>query len=144
MDLSKYAAGTKKFMSKALYDPEQGEDLTIAKIEEELFTERDGRSRNKLVIHWVEDRPPLVMNVGQRNWILGEYGPKDEHWLGKRVHVFHDPTIEFPRGTRVGGLAFDRPGSQPPPRRSHREAAGLPPAPVKAKLTEAFDDDVPF
>ena len=142
MDLSKYAAGTKKFMSKALYDPEQGEDLTIAKIEEELFTERDGRTRNKLVIHWVEDRPPLVMNVGQRNWILGEYGPKDEHWLGKRVHVFHDPTIEFPRGTRVGGLAFDRPGSQP--RRSHREAAGLPPAPVKAKVTEPFDDDVPF
>lgn len=149
VDLSKYAAGTKKFMSKALWDPQQGEDLTIARIEEQLFTDRDGRTKNKLVCHWVEDRPPLVMNVTHRNWLLGTYGPRDEHWAGKRVHVFHDPTVEFPRGTKVGGVGMDLPGSEPPakPGRLSRAEA------LKAELNKQqqetqphgdLDDDIPF
>lgn len=113
MDLSKYAAGTKKYMSKDLWDPNQGEDLTIASIEEVQFQERDGTTRRKLVVNWVEDRPPLTLNKTNMNWILGTYGAVEADWQGKRVHAFHDPTVKY-SGRAVGGVVLDRPKTPTP------------------------------
>jgi hypothetical protein len=148
MDLSKYAAGTKKYMSKDLWDPGDGEDLTIANIREVEFSNRDGSTEHKLVMEWVEDRPPLTLNKTNLHWTLGTFGPNEEHWQGKKVHVFHDPTIKY-AGKAVGGVVLDVPrGSRTAPVKQ-----GLAPevkADLKAALKrpmptqEELDDDIPF
>lgn len=137
MDLSKYAAGKKKYMSKVLWNPGQGETLTIARIEPIEFNERDGSTKEKLVCFWVEDRPPLVLNKTNMNWIIATLGSTEAEWAGKQVHVFHDPTVKY-AGKAEGGVVMDvaKPGVDKALQRELRK-----PAPA---LSEEPDDDIPF
>jgi hypothetical protein len=150
VDLSKYAAGKKRYMSKDLWEPGAGENLTIANITEALFTDRNGKTEHKLVVDWVEDRPPLTLNVTNLNWLLGTFGPREEHWQGKRVRAFHDPTVKY-GGKLVGGVVLDktRPKTGPDPdlqqtlrkQQDIEQATGVKVATAKK---DPFDDDIPF
>lgn len=112
MDLSKYAAGTKKYMSKDLWNPQEGENLTIASIEEVTFTDRSGKTEIKPVVSWVEDRPPLALNRTNMAWIISTFGPTEKDYQGRKLHVFHDPSVTW-AGKKVGGVVLDKPQLSP-------------------------------
>ncbi len=130
-------------MSKDLYDKGKGETLTIASISFEKFTQRNGESVEKACVHWVEDRLPYACNATNLNWIIGTYGPQEQHWQGKKVFVFHDPTVKWGSDV-VGGLVFDR----PPSGKDQKLSLDLK-KPLKKQLlienqAEAPDDEIPF
>lgn len=111
INLNKYATGAVKGYTKALLPPRGSETLTIDKITEKVFTEKDGTSRVKPILNWVEDRPPLTLNRTNVKFLIREFGETEEHYAGRKVMVFHDPTVEM-GGTPVGGIVLRLPQQQ--------------------------------
>lgn len=127
VDLSKYAAGRKKYLSKDLYAPNQGEVLTIANIREVEFSDRGGKTEQKLVVDWVEDRPSMTLNKGNLAAIMEGLGAQESDYKGARVKVWHDPNVML-RGEAVGGLRIST---------AKRKTEAQPPK-------EEFNDEIPF
>jgi hypothetical protein len=111
-NLNKYAKGKSKKMTTAMYEPRRGETLTIDLIKEETFREKDGTEQTKAVLHWVEDRPPMNLNKTNLNFLIIEFGPEEADYAGRKVEVFHDPTVEM-GGKLVGGLRLRLPRGAP-------------------------------
>jgi hypothetical protein len=107
-NLNKYATGTSKSMTLGMYKPREGEVLTIDRITEKVFNEKDGTEKVKPVLNWVQDRPPLVLNKTNVKWLIAEFGPEDADYAGRKVEVWHDPTVEL-GGRLVGGLRLRLP-----------------------------------
>ncbi len=111
--LNDYAKGKQKNMTKAMYEPRKGETLTIDKIAPITYRDKDGHDEEKLRVHWVEDRPPLVLNKTNLKFILGQFGGTEKDFAGRKVIVWHDPSVEL-GGQLVGGLKLALPkGAQP-------------------------------
>jgi hypothetical protein len=107
-NLNKYAQGKSKNMTKAMYAPRQGETLTVDKITEKTFVGKDGKDEVKLQLSWVEDRPPLMLNKTNLKFLIAEFGPEEADYAGRKVEVWHDPTVEL-SGQMVGGLKLRLP-----------------------------------
>lgn len=107
-NLNKYAQGKTKSMTKAMYEPRKGETLTIDKVTEKVFKDKDGTETVKPICNWVEDRPALTLNKTNLKFILAEFGPEEADYCGRKVEVWHDPTVEL-GGNMVGGLKLRLP-----------------------------------
>ncbi len=113
INLNDYATGKKKNMTKAMYEPRKGETLTIDKLTEFVFRGKDGQDEKKLKLNWVEDRPPMGLNKTNLRFILSQFGPEERDYSGRKVIVWHDPSVEL-GGELVGGLKLALPkGAQP-------------------------------
>lgn len=107
-NLNKYAEGKAKSMTKGMYEPRKGETLTIDLIGEKTVREKDGTEKVIPVLHWVEDRPPMNLNKTNLKFIIAEFGPEERDYAGRKVEVWHDPTVEL-GGQLVGGLKLRLP-----------------------------------
>lgn len=108
LNLNEYAASKKKNMTTALIEPNKGIVLTIDRIERKEYPAKGGGTESKLVVHWVEDKPPLPLNKGNLDFIRNELGPEEHNYAGRKVEVWHDPNVTM-GGNRVGGLKLRPP-----------------------------------
>lgn len=69
-------------------DYEEGErlTLTIAKVTEEEFEDRETKAQvPKFVLYFAEKKPGLVLNRGNGRTLIQLYGKDSDGWLGKKV-----------------------------------------------------------
>lgn len=109
--------------------------LTIADVTEELIG-RGGKQEAKCFLWFMEDMKGLQLNKTRVRILEAAYGPDSEGWVGRKVRLAFDPTVEF-GGRAVGGVGIQtEPGVvwtaagasatwESPP-----GAPGRPPAPV--------------
>ena len=76
--------------------------LTIADVTEELVG-RGGRQEIKCVLWFNEDHRGLSINKTRVLILEAAYGPETDLWIGKRVRLYFDATVEM-GGRRVGGV----------------------------------------
>lgn len=96
-------------------------DFTMADV-----SRADQPTEMKPILH-SKEHSPMVLNPTNRDWLLGRFGD-DQKCVGMVILIWNDPDVEFPRGTKVGGLRLAD--------RIEREQARNAAAP--------FDDDIPF
>lgn len=90
-----------------------GRILTIHSVVPE-GVESDGDVKQKVVMYFIEnDAKPWIVNAG--NWMTIEdaYGEESDHWSGKTIELFVDPTVMF-GGKRVGGVRVRIPTASQP------------------------------
>lgn len=120
--------------SKYLAKDDVGEDgliLTVKGFRMETLESDDG-NEDKMVLHFVEDIKPMVLNRTNAQLISIATGAKVAgEAKGKKIVVFNDPTVSF-GGKVTGGLRI-------------KKIAGAPKA-AAAKTAEAEldDSDIPF
>lgn len=110
-------------------DPGDGTLVTVQALKEANIARDDEDPKMKWLMKFKEFPKPMVMGsttLQLAALILGSKNTDD--WIGKRIEVFHDPSITF--GDKlVGGLRF----------RSRGKTKEVP-----AKNKDDFSDDVPF
>ena len=80
------------------------ETLTIAEVREEEVQAPGKEPKLKVILYFEERQKGLVLNLA--NGAVLELITKSDlpdKWIGVRVRVYHDPTVEF-GGKRVGGI----------------------------------------
>lgn len=82
--------------------------LTIADVTEELLG-RGSRQDVKCFLWFKEHLKGLQLNKTRVRILEAAYGPDSDLWVGQRVRLFFDPTVEF------GGRACGGVGVQTPP-----------------------------
>jgi hypothetical protein len=111
--------------------------LTIADVTEELMG-RGGRQETKCFLWFVENLKGLQLNKTRVRTLEAAFGPDSEGWVGKRVRLTFDPTVEF-GGRSVGGVGLQTPPGviYSPSANGHAgwgdapaQVPGRPPAPV--------------
>lgn len=81
--------------------------LTIADVTEELMG-RGGRQETKCFLWFQETLKGLQLNKTRVRVLEAAFGPDSELWVGKRVRLSFDPTVEF-GGRAVGGVRLQTP-----------------------------------
>lgn len=81
--------------------------LTIADVTEELMG-RGARQDVKCFLWFKEHAKGLQLNKTRVNTLEAAFGPDSELWVGKRVRLSFDPTVEF-GGRAVGGIRLQTP-----------------------------------
>lgn len=81
--------------------------LTIADVTEELLG-RGARQDVKCFLWFTEHVKGLQLNKTRVRTLEAAYGPDSELWVGKRVRLSFDPTVEF-GGRAVGGVRLQTP-----------------------------------
>lgn len=117
--------------SKYLAKGDVGEDgliLTIKGFRMETLKNDDG-DEDKVVMHFMEDVKPMVLNRTNSQLVGVATGAKNAgDARGKQVVVYNDPTVGF-GGKITGGLRI-------------KKVAGAPKAPGHS--TADFNDPIPF
>lgn len=81
--------------------------LTIADVSEELLGR--GAHQDVKCFLWFHESPKgLQLNKTRVTLLELAYGPDSEQWVGKRVRLSFDPTVEF-GGRAVGGVRLQTP-----------------------------------
>ena len=119
--------------SKYLAKGDVGEDgviLTIKGFRQEVVKGDDG-DEDKIVLHFVEDVKPMILNRTNAALLAGATGvAKAGEAKGKQIVVYNDTSITF--GGRVtGGLRIKR-------------IAGAPKPAPRAAVGSSLGDDIPF
>lgn len=118
--------------SKYLTKDDVGEDgviLTIKGFRMETLESDDG-NEDKMVLHFVEDVKPMVLNRTNAQLLSLATGARIAgDAKGKQVVVFNDPTITF-GGKITGGLRI-------------KKIVGAP-KPAANKADDVLDDEIPF
>lgn len=94
---------TSNFLKKETF--EDGEELTLTMAgyaKENVGT--DDEPDQKWTLHFDEIEEKLPLNKTRGTAIAEKYGYEMDHWIGKQIVVYVDPTVQF-GGKRVGGLA---------------------------------------
>lgn len=114
LNLNEYTKKASKYLRKDAFKPREGRILTIDVIKDVVIKNKDGKEDLKPVIYWVEgDALPMTLNKTNLRFIIGEFGPEEHDYAGRKVEVWHDPTVEM-GGQMVGGLKLRLPrGSVP-------------------------------
>lgn len=116
--------------SKYLTKDDVGEDgviLTIKGFRMETLETDDG-NEDKMVLHFMEDIKPMVINRTNAQLIGVATGTKIAgEAKGKQIVVFNDPTVSF-GGKITGGLRIKKITGSPKP----------------APKADELDDDIPF
>lgn len=94
-----------RFVSKD--DLAQPKIVTIGDVEMQEI-QGDGGKENKPVMHFTDFDKPLILN--NINWQTCEdvYGDDSDAWRGKKIQLYHDPSIMF-GNKRVGGVRIRLP-----------------------------------
>lgn len=87
----------------------------------------NGRTPEMKPILKTKEHSPMVLNPTNRDWLLDRFGD-DQRCIGNTILIWHDPDVEYPRGTKVGGLRIAD-------STEYRRDQGK---------DVAFDDDIPF
>lgn len=119
--------------------------LTIADVTEELMG-RGGRQEAKCFLWFNENLKGLQLNKSRVKVLEAAYGPDSDLWVGKRVRLSFDPTVEF-GGRAVGGIRLQTPpgvvykpaeGGHPGWGDAPAPVPGRPPAPVWDEKRQAW------
>jgi len=118
--------------SKYLTKDDVGEDgliLTVKGFRMETL-EADDEKEDKMILHFVEDVKPMVLNRTNAQLISIATGAKVAgEAKGKQIVVYNDPTVSF-GGKITGGLRIKKITNAPKP--------------ATGKAAEFEDDDIPF
>jgi hypothetical protein len=136
-----------KFLKKE--DVGAGVLVTISHITQENVAKDGADQETKAVMHFHELDKPLVLNSTNGQLIAGITGHDSDierNWIGARIVLYNDPTIQF-GGRIVGGIRV----------RAPKQGAKLPPPPSTQTPTHSgtqtndeppasaySDDDLPF
>jgi hypothetical protein len=103
----------------------EGEIHTVIKCVEEEINSADGGSETKWILY-LSDLKPLIMNATNTRRAIAAFSGDAEtlNWVGKKLIVFDDESVEF-GGKVVGGVRLRA-------------------VPAKAKAKKPTDDDTPF
>lgn len=104
---------------------EAGRVVTIASVKSAELENRDGKTENCHVLHFQESHTkPLVLKQTNRDLLKHYTGASTVGELkGKRITVYHDPTVRF-GGKMMGGVRIK--------------------AAPQAEAPKAPNDDIPF
>jgi hypothetical protein len=87
--------------------------LTVASVEAEELGLED-QKEEKLVAYFAElDQGAVLGSKAVLNFFVDEFGEDTNGWVGKKVIMYKDPTIEY-MGKRVGGIRFRLPDEENP------------------------------
>ncbi len=131
--------------SKYLRKDDCGEDgliLTIKGFSHEDIKGDDGQYESKVVMHFVEDVRPMILNKTNSQLIPVATGARTAgEAKGKKLVVFNDPSVSF-GGKITGGLRIKR---IPGPARAPAAAARSAPKPAAREpgSDDDFGDEVP-
>jgi hypothetical protein len=114
--------------------------LTIAEVTEELLG-RGTRQDMKCFLWFKENLKGLQLNKSRVRTLEAAYGPDSDLWIGRRVRLSFDPTVEF-GGRAVGGVRLETsPGVVYTPA-AHAAAWGGPPPGVPTAPPQPVWDPV--
>src|ERR1700675_5014274 len=82
--------------------------LTIADVTEELLGRGAGRQDVKCFLWFNESPKGLQLNKTRVTILETAFGPDSDLWVGQRVRISFDPTVEF-GGRAVGGVRLQTP-----------------------------------
>jgi hypothetical protein len=79
------------------YALEQGEErtLTIKGVKQELVQGSDGKKEECIVVRFIENEKPMIMNKTNLKTIAKLYGSYIEDWAGKRITVYVEKVKAF-------------------------------------------------
>jgi hypothetical protein len=117
--------------------------LTIDRLERVNVAQEGQPPENKWCLHFTELDRGLVLNSTNIQTLGAIHGDDTDHWIGKKVVAFHDPSVPF-GGKLVGGIRLRAP-KQAKPAPAPAPAAAPAPAPAAAGTGfDDLDDDLPF
>jgi hypothetical protein len=96
--------------------------LTIAGAElGEVEDKVSGGKSPQVVLVFQGKESTKKWGLNKTNWqtLVQMYGAESDNWVGKKIKIYVDPNVEYPKGTKIGGI------------RIQYEAA-------------AIDDEIPF
>jgi hypothetical protein len=102
--------------------------LTIAAVTEEIVG-RGPRPDTKFFLWFMEHNKGLQINKSRVKLLEYAFGPDSDLWVGKKVRLSFDPTVEF-GGRAVGGVKLETPPGavyQPQPGQGPHPGWGQPP-----------------
>ncbi len=125
-----------KFLKKE--DVGRGVLLTITGCLQKNVAKEGAEPEHKWCLTFKEEDKPLVLNGTNIQLVEQITGSDDtDHWVGKRIVLYTDPTISF-QGKVVGGIRVRKPKATAPP-------AAPTPAPEPEPDDDISDDsDIPF
>jgi hypothetical protein len=80
--------------------------LTIADVSEELMARGGGHKETKCFLWFTENLKGLQLNKSRVTVLEAAYGPDSAYWVGRKVRLSFDPTVEF-GGRPVGGVKIE-------------------------------------
>ena len=103
-----------KYLTKYQLGDQQAALYTISNLRTENVGTED-EEVEKVVIFFDETPKGFVANKTNLNTLIAIYGEDYEGWVGKKIVVYFDPTIQY-GGKLVGGLRLRAPkGAVPEP-----------------------------
>lgn len=126
---------TSNFIKKEDCDPPRL--VTIADVREENVAKEGAPEDMKWCLHFKEMDKPMVLNSTNGQIIAKITGSAEtEQWTGRKVVIYHDPSVSF-GGKLVGGIRCRAPKGTAPV----KPVAAPAPAPVE---DDEPMEDVPF
>jgi hypothetical protein len=129
-----------KFLKQS--DIGAGALMTVTGCEPHNVAKEGADPENKWCLTFEETEKPLVLNAINIQLCERIFGSDDtDHWIGKRVVLYVDPTISF-QGKVTGGIRVRAPKVQ---NQAARPAARPAPRAVEPEpLEDLTDDQIPF
>ena len=78
--------------------------LTIAHVSVESMKGQGGDEKDKGVVWFEEDPRGLVLNVSLGQLLREMFGVDLQNWIGKRLELFNDRSVQGKSGKKVGGI----------------------------------------
>lgn len=130
-----------KFLKKEDLDYDNGNLVTISRIEQQNVGAADGEEELKWCMSFKEFRKPMVLNSTNIQLVTKALGTDEtDEWIGKKIVVYVDDNVSF-GGKLVGGIRV---------RKVRGQAASSKPEPKSVtgasgrSFEEEMDSDVPF
>ncbi len=79
--------------------------------QDEIKGEHGNETKN--ILNFTGDVKPMILNRSNAEFLCSEFGDDSDHWIGKPVEVYVDPSVMF-AGKRVGGVRIRRAGNTAP------------------------------
>lgn len=133
-----------KFLKKE--DCGQGILVTIKGLTQENIAMEGQAQEMVWLLHFMENVKPLVFKpVNQQLTALAVGSEETDDWIGKKIVLFHDPTITM-SGKIVGGIRVRAPRNQAPKpvTTSPPQPAPMPHVERQTAQAEDSSDDPPF
>ena len=104
IDIVDYREGFRSaYLSAPTLGPPNAErTLTVHRVTRRDIEAPDGKVKSRTVVHFEEDLP-LVVNRTIGRCLHELWGPLVAAWVGRRVTLYHDPTVKLGSKT-VGGI----------------------------------------
>ena len=102
-----------------------------------LAIEEVAKGEEKPVLYFLEVTKGLTLNKTKIKQLEAGYGDDTDHWIGRKVRLSNDPTVDF-GGKIVGGIKLELSKGKPVP------AAAPAPAAVPPGVDDEDGENIPF